>query len=308
MGNISPLSPIPVSYTASIPGDTTLYYIRAVIKDTQSSTTLQTINLSRVSSTPNRYTGLFNSVSDPSGMGRPVDITISVYTDSGYTTLSPNYNILQLNYVVLQPWLPTLGSGGGLNIDYEKLQKMFDGTKVGNEEYINEKLSKLPKVDYEAIMASHKSALQETSREMVATIKNDLQNLLLSVETSKADLTRSHTSGINALHMRLNSLESVVTTGNTQSKQNGEMSKKELNRAILETREELKNMHAKHSKNMEEHFKKTTGSIQDYLGENLGGKELHLNVPALSFTPSNKREKVEDPNEWTPEKVQRLYS
>lgn len=119
---LSPKSAIPVSYTASIPGDTTLYYVQAVLRDTATSAILQTLNLTRQSVTPNRYVGSFNPVSDPSGLGRPVDVTISVFEDAGHTTLSTNYQILQLAYVVLQPFIANLGNGGGgSNVSYEKI-------------------------------------------------------------------------------------------------------------------------------------------------------------------------------------------
>lgn len=123
--NLSPTQQIPVSYTISAPGDSTLYYVQAVVRDTQSSNVVQTLNLTQVSSTPNRYTGLLNPISDGSGLGRAVDVTVTVYTDAGYSVPSQNYEIFQTAHLIIQPWLPTLGTGG-VGFEYDKMIELIE--------------------------------------------------------------------------------------------------------------------------------------------------------------------------------------
>lgn len=119
---LPPSRPIPVAYSV-LPTDAVLYYVQSVLRDTSTNKVLQTISLKQDPAYAYRYTGAFAAVSDPSGLGRPVDITTIVYTDAGHTVLSQNYAAEQTSHVVLQPWIPTLGAGGGGSIDYERLRR-----------------------------------------------------------------------------------------------------------------------------------------------------------------------------------------
>lgn len=303
MGNISPLSPIPVSYTASIPGDTTLYFVQAILRDTQSSKILQTLNLSNVSLTPNRYTGIFNAVSDPSGLGRPVDITISVYTDSGHTAQSPNYQVLQLNYVVLQPWLPTLGSGGGLNIDYEKLQKMFDGKKVSNAELINETMGAMPKFDYERL--DPKPILETHKKETLAEVAKMLQPVLSAIEGHQVATESNHRTLVASMQELPSLFNRIERAMNAQGSGNS-AERKELHSKLVALVERVektaKETGESAGKKHSQAIKEAMDSMQGYLSDNLSGKEINF---LYSPEAPHKKEKK---NGYTAEDVARMLS
>lgn len=104
------------------PFDSTIYYVRAVIKNA-SGAVIATKDLTdnggqffsadwQVPQTPN-----------PTWF---VVIT-SVYTDSGYTTKSPNYAQEALTGLISQRWNHAIGGsgGGGSDINYDRLMKMF---------------------------------------------------------------------------------------------------------------------------------------------------------------------------------------
>lgn len=306
---VSPLSRLPVSYIASIPGDTTLYFVQAVLRDTQSSTVLQTLDLTRVSSTPNRYTGIFNSVSDPSGLGRQIDITISVYTDAGYTALSSNYQVLQLNYTVLQPWLPTLGSGGGLNIDYEKLQKMFDGTRVSNAELLNESLrpNKVPELDYDRIESSSKTQYEANKREIVAEVANMLQPMLSAIEGHRQSTETNHKmigDRLEQLPNLISSIEQIVQTHNATSITERKSLRRELLAALDELGSSAKEMHESSSKSGTKAMQEAVETIQSYLDSNLSEKEIKM---VYSVAPDRKNGQ-EERRGYTPDDVRRMLS
>jgi hypothetical protein len=303
MPSVSPNNQIPVSYSTTIPGDTTLYYVQAVLRDTQSSTVLQTLNLKNVSSTPNRYTGAFNPVSDPSGLGRPVDVTISVYTDSGYTTLSNNYQILQLNYLVIQPWLPTLGSGGGLNIDYDKLQKMFDGAQVTNAEIGNEKA---PRINYKRLEEGYTGAHEATRLALSTELKGHITN----ISSILSDISKAHGQSKEAVEARFSALEARIQgldenmgKAYQMSSQQGSGTKTELLSALKEFREEYGKNTKEGSKSSEEKLNKSMDDLREYIASNLSEKEIKIN-----YTPTSpKRKEEEKPRGITIEDVRSLF-
>lgn len=302
---LSPNSLIPVSYTASIPGDTTVYFVQAVLRDTQSSTVLQTLNLTNVSSVPNRYTGNFKPVSDPQGLGRPIDITVSVYTDSGHTTLSPNYQILQLNYTILQPWIQNLGMGGGLNIDYDKLQKMFDGSKVTNAEIGNEKAPRRERVNYkrleEGTLGAHEATRAALSEEIKGHI-GTLSKLVSDVAKGHGDVGTLTMERFDKLEEKINSIDLNLGQGQKMSQKERAEVKNELLKSVSEFREEFGKTSKEGSKKSEEIFKKAIEGLQEYMGDNLSEKEIKM---VYNMAPA-KREK-EKSNSFAPEDISALF-
>lgn len=291
-GQLSPNQQFAVSYSTTIPGDTTLYYVRAVLRDTQSSAILQTLNLANVSSVPNRYTGVFGGVSDPSGLGRPVDVTISVYTDPGYTTLSQNYQITQFNYVVLQPWIQNLGTGGGLNIDYDKLQKMFDGGHVTNAEIGNEKAPKRERVNYrrleEASLDSSEGARAALSEELKGHVGN-VMKAITDIKRYHNETSQAHMARLDVLESRLNDFDGRTTKGQELSSRERLAMKTEFSSALKELREEAKNNGEELPKRMEERLSKISAEFQGYLADNLSEKEIKM---VYNMAPQKKEKEV----------------
>lgn len=92
--------------------DSNTYYVQAIIRKSKDGTVLDTVNLSEEST--HRFTGDWQIPEDSSNEGFLVDITTSVYTDSGYTTKSSNYGDDNSQYLVQQRWNSFFGSGGGI--------------------------------------------------------------------------------------------------------------------------------------------------------------------------------------------------
>ncbi len=305
---ISPLQNLPVAYETSIPGDTTLYYVQAVLRDTALSTVLQTLNLKNVSSTPNRYVGQFSgsNLTDASGLGHAVDVTISVYTDSGYSSLSPNYQILQTSYVVLQPWINNLGMGGGLNIDYDKLQKMFDGTKINNNEIGNEVAKKVPRtqVDYdrvnESVLGASEGIRAALSGELQGHVET-ISKMLLDASKGSNEANTAHGARLQALESRIQGLERGMRESTTLSSKERSAMKNELISVLKEIREESKKSNESTSKESDKRLKKAVEDIQNYLGDNLSEKEIKM---VYSMAPQ-KRGK-EEKNNYSADEYLRL--
>ncbi len=133
---VEPNVSLPLVYQITDPSDSTVYYIRAVIKDSLTGNTLDTKNL--VSAGSGRYTSSFYAPADLSGSGRHIDVTITVYTNSGYTTVSDIYQKHIDKYLIKRPSLGSTG-GGGYEVDYSKI------TKIVNES-VNSKIEDLKKI------------------------------------------------------------------------------------------------------------------------------------------------------------------
>jgi hypothetical protein len=304
---LSPNSQIPVSYTASIPNDVTVYFVQAVLRDTQSGTILQTLNLTNVSTTPNRYQGSFKPVSDPSGLGRAVDITISVYTDSGHTTLSQNYQILQLTYTILQPWIQNLGMGGGLNIDYDKLQQMFDGGKINNTEIGNEVARKVKrtKVDYDKIQETVSGASEKSRVSLSTEFKGHvdrLEKLLSEFSRQSETNSKGHTDKFSNLEERLNKIDSKIGEGNDLSSKERTSIRSELTKMLADAKTVMERSSGANSKKIETKIQEVMAEISDSLRDELGGKEITMSYGAMQ---PQKKEKEKKPL-FSPEDISSL--
>lgn len=123
---VEPLVSIPLLYQTVDPSDSTVYYVRAVVRDTSLGTTLDTKNLASQGS--GRYTSTYLAPQDGSGRGRHIDITITVYTDSGYSVLSDAYQRRVDKYLVRSTAASfgSTGGGNGGDVNYDKIKKMIE--------------------------------------------------------------------------------------------------------------------------------------------------------------------------------------
>jgi hypothetical protein len=116
--------------------DSTVYYVRAVVRNAQTDALLATVDLTNQGDN-HRYSHIYQLPADPLGQGFYILVTTSVYTDAGYTTKSNIYLDRYDTYLVMQRVNPNLaGIGGGVDIDYKRIDRIVD--KV-----VEEKLSKL---------------------------------------------------------------------------------------------------------------------------------------------------------------------
>lgn len=141
MHQLSPQESFPIVYVLADPNDTATYYVRSVMRNSVSGAIIRIANANFVNliSTPGntrRFTKTIQAPADINGNGFYIDITTTVYTDSGYTTKSDAYAEQLDKYLVqLRPNV-SLGFGGSAGpltvagakdgyVDYEKIKKIF---------------------------------------------------------------------------------------------------------------------------------------------------------------------------------------
>lgn len=131
---LQPREKIPLVYVIGDTADITGYFVRAVMRDSLTGTVLATKDLVQDATLTRRYTGVINAPQDNTGRGRWIDITIGVYSDSGYSSYASIYP--EQNYTaVVQERISAalLAAGatsheaplGGEDFDYKRIQKMF---------------------------------------------------------------------------------------------------------------------------------------------------------------------------------------
>lgn len=129
-------------YQIADPTDASTYYVRSVIRDSVKGSIIETINLT--DNGGGRFSKTWQVPADPSGQGRFIDITITVYTDSGHTTKSPNYEEQNVQYLIafrINPY--RFGGGGGsvsATIDYVKIAEAL-------RNIVREEITKIPVAD-----------------------------------------------------------------------------------------------------------------------------------------------------------------
>lgn len=100
---------------AALVGDTTdatVYYVQAVMRDTMANTVLGTVNLTRDSVNGRRFYGFIQAPSNNTPTGRFIDITITFYTNAGYTVKAANLPETINTYIVAQRWNYALDGDG----------------------------------------------------------------------------------------------------------------------------------------------------------------------------------------------------
>lgn len=266
--NISPSRVIPVSYSV-LPTDVGPYFVQAVLRDTATGNILQTINLVQNPTYLYRYTGQFKPVSDPSGLGRYIDITIIPYTDSGHTTPSQNYAALQLNYNVLQPWIPTLGSGGGSNgVDYEKIENIVLAIVEGRKP----KLEGLEKIEYKRIWdmveESRSSLLKEISENHAKGI-DGVTSLLSELKEHLAGMSENMSNDASAYHSSLiNRIENIHSSLHAKNVEN--------HSEVKESIRGLADMNARNHRKLHDNLKDTVGNIAKDVKKSMSQKDVKL--------------------------------
>lgn len=256
---------------------------------------MQTINLIQNATYLYRYTGLFNAVSDPSGLGRYIDITVIPYTDSGHTTPSQNYAALLVNYVVLQQWIPSLGAGGGGSIDYDKLRltiaEVVEEKVFGSAKDVKKGFKKIPAIEYERIGNDMREALKSVQDELMGSgrLNADSIQKLMGMHTDfSGQMLKSH----GEIFGRVGNMEQRIALLESTSKSDRESLKKELSVLLKQYSEDIGNRQSEHEKNLHKEFtdysKKSFESLERMMQDNLSEKEVRFK---FSEMPRDKREK-----------------
>lgn len=133
MTTIRPGEQFPIVWQVADPADVTIYYPQAVIRNSRTGATLQTVSLS--SAGGGRYAANYQVPQDSSGLGLYIDIEITVYTDSGHTTASGSYSKENRVYKALNTAFGTGAGGGG--VDYAAIERIV-------ERLLNKAIENLP--------------------------------------------------------------------------------------------------------------------------------------------------------------------
>lgn len=123
MIQINPAEILPIIRQLADPTDSNTYYVRAFIRKHKGSgeSLLATVDLTDKGD--QRFTYFYQTPDDSDPYH--LSVVTKVYTDSGYTTLSARYTMDALDYLVSERWGLHFGHGGGVEVDYNKIQKMI---------------------------------------------------------------------------------------------------------------------------------------------------------------------------------------
>lgn len=167
------------------PSDSATYYVRAVVRNSVTDTILKTVNLTDKGS--RRFKVAYEVPADVSGLGFYIDITTTVYTDAGYTTKSTTYSEELESYLVFDRIVPPSGGGGGMDIDYKKIQKMLDA--------LVEKFPEITPTDFSPILSELSQVKQEIQAIEIPGMpeieKVDLIPVLKAIESSEKTIVKS---------------------------------------------------------------------------------------------------------------------
>lgn len=133
---ISPGEPFDIFYFVRNHTDATTYYVQAKVYDVKTGELLATHALTQSPVNARLHSKTIDAPPDPVGYGRNIVAIATVYTDSGFSTKSENYEE-QEQYYLVKSVLPFAGVGGG-GIDSRTVREIV-------QEELKTALDKLPK-------------------------------------------------------------------------------------------------------------------------------------------------------------------
>lgn len=198
--------------------DTTTYYIRAYVRDAKTDTLIKTVDL--VDKGNQRFQQEYEAPHDPSGNGVQIIISTIVYTDSGYTTKSPDYGMEYVEYLVQQrynPVLPEMGFGG-VDINYKKIDKIVsEKVNLATKDIIilfKEELKKLPKqkdINIKEIIMSFSNSVLEAINDIDSNLLSKIDNVSKKIDVKeKPDRTDEIKKLLEEVLGRVNYLENKI--------------------------------------------------------------------------------------------------
>ena len=119
---VSPGENFDVFYFIRNHTDSTTYYIQTKIYDVRTGEELAIVPLSQSATNSRLFIATTQAPPDPVGYGRNIVAIATVYTDSGYTTKSENYEEQEAYYLV-KALLPMFGGGAG--VDYRVVRDII---------------------------------------------------------------------------------------------------------------------------------------------------------------------------------------
>lgn len=205
---LEPGQPFTIWRKLEDPNDSTTYYVKADVRDMRSNELIQSVNLT--DQTGRIFSKQIDAPGDASSQGRWIAISTRVYTDSGYSTLSPIHKEESREYKIIRR-LTSLGGGGSVSIDYKKIEKMFEDFKEelpepqkisfsGLEKLIKEGFSKLeakemPTTDLSPVLEAIRGqddeggSLLDAIKNIPAPEKPDFSPILSAIAEVKGSIT-----------------------------------------------------------------------------------------------------------------------
>lgn len=173
MYQVNPNENIQIAYLFADPTDVTVYFVKAVMRNTASGAIVGSVNLTMSASNTRRFTGQLAAPANTSAAALYIDITATPYTDNTYTTQLTTYpETIQL-YQVAQRWSYALAGGGGggsgfANFDWTKLLKLLKDVLTEHQKVILKKMvSSRSEPDFdalrEALMADLTGVVESTT-------------------------------------------------------------------------------------------------------------------------------------------------
>lgn len=121
---LNPLEQFTIVRQLDWAADPNTYYVQAVIYNVQNNAVIAKVNLTGLGS--QKFSQAWQVLGNPGMMGFYISIVTTVYTDSGYTQVSPTYSTDEHTYLIQQRYVPALGpNGGGIEFDYKMIRKLI---------------------------------------------------------------------------------------------------------------------------------------------------------------------------------------
>lgn len=156
---ISPGENFDIFYFLRNHTDSATYYIRAVTYDVRTGEVLLTTDLAQSPTNTRLFSKTVQAPADPTGIGRNIAVVATVYTDSGYTTKSTDYEETEQYYLV-RAVPPVLGGGG---MDYRTLREIVQ-EELQKATALIPKPAELPEMPWNAVFGTLGTIQREVNR------------------------------------------------------------------------------------------------------------------------------------------------
>lgn len=214
--------------------DSTVYFVRAFVRNAKTDTLLATVNLTHKGD--QRYSADYLVPVDGSGQGFWISIVTAVYTDAGYTTKSGNYGDNLDTYLVQERYNMNISGGsGGSDIDYKKVRQIIK-EEVAVLEHEEMEMPEMPSLEpimsaikgvYLAVTGIEIPKQKETDLKPVLKSLTEINKLVDSLPKEIPEYPKTDLSGV---------LDKIEQTGDNLSDKVGEL--KGLTESIKAIKEE----------------------------------------------------------------------
>jgi hypothetical protein len=226
LNQINPSTPFTVSFYIPVNTDVNLYYVQAIIYDALTGEILATENLDRQTTNTRLYSKRVQSPGDASSTGRLIVVAATAYTDSGYTSKSPDYQDQAETYLVKATPSVLGGGGGGFGIDYVKVREIVEDVIDKKQPKKPEKAEKEPEpikppeMRWDAVLGAIGALQREINR--IPKDATDVSPVLSGLDNLKqaiADKEVTEKTDIEPLMAKIDDLETRLEANQMENKE-----------------------------------------------------------------------------------------